>query len=144
MFICAGGIMESSKVIKRIKEKFDKSGNPSKVPLLRGVKFFKAKYISEGIEVDNFGRKPFLPWIVFTETVSLLEKSGGEALKGNAMDSKLGDRKLPLNSVEGHIANLVYGIQPGNSVFRRITPVACILIWSGLCMSISNKLSLKR
>ena len=49
------------------------------------------------------------------------------------MNCKLGDNGLSLDSVEGHIAATVYRQQVGDSVFRRITPVACILIWAGVC-----------
>ena len=46
---------------------------------------------------------------------------------------KLGEEKLPLNSVEGHVASQIYGKQPGEWVFRRITPIAAILVWAGIC-----------
>jgi hypothetical protein len=86
-----------------------------------------------GICVDNLSREPLLPWAVFSETVVLLEKSNGKALKGNAMSSKLGDSNLPLNSVEGHIADKLYGKKTSDSVFRRITPIAAILVWADIC-----------
>jgi len=136
-------MIERDKIISIIKSKFG-NDKTSSIPLLKGNTTFKAKCLKEGIEADNLGSKSFLSWIVFTETVYLLEKNGGEALKGNAMNAKLGDQELPLNSVEGHIANFIYGIQPGNSVFRRITPVSCILVWSELCDNLNKRLSLKR
>lgn len=46
------------------------------------------------------------------------------------MNSKLGEKRLPLNSVEGHVAHKVYGSKEGYYVFRRITPITCILIWA--------------
>ena len=49
------------------------------------------------------------------------------------MNSRLGDPELSFISVEGHIAHVVYGKKAGNSVFWRITPISCILIWSGVC-----------
>ncbi|MEN6462415.1 MAG: hypothetical protein ABFC94_13750 [Syntrophomonas sp.] len=64
------------------------------------------------------------------------------ANKGDAMNYKLGDDKLALNSIEGHIAYVVYGNQPGDSVFRRITPVACLLIWAGICENKPGKIVL--
>ena len=125
--------MEDILVIQKIKAKFVQVGNPTQIPLLRGEGSFKAKYSREGINVNNLGSKPFLPWVVFTETLILLENLGGSAKLGNAMNSKLGDLDLPLTSVEGYIANKIYGIQIGGSVFRRITPITDILIWAGLC-----------
>lgn len=58
------------------------------------------------------------------------------------MNYKLGETGLPIDSVEGRIAFKVYGKQLGQSVFRRITPIACILIWAGLCVNQSGKLIL--
>jgi hypothetical protein len=49
------------------------------------------------------------------------------------MNSRLGDEGLPLDSIEGHIAHVVYGKQIGDSVFRRISPIAAILVWAGIC-----------
>jgi hypothetical protein len=108
-------------------------GNPTQIPLLKGDESFEAELSTDGIYVDNLGTQPFLPWVVFTETVSLLKKSGGRAPRGDAMNSKLSESKLPINSVEGHIAHIVYGKQLGDTIFRRITPIACILIWSKIC-----------
>jgi len=100
---------------------------------LKGEETFSAECIENGINVDNLGKQPFLPWVVFAEAVSLLVRNGGRALRGDAMNARLGDEKLPFNSVEGHIAHVVYGQKKGDSVFRRITPVSCILIWAGIC-----------
>jgi hypothetical protein len=44
--------------------------------------------------------------------------------------AKLGESNLPIDSIEGHIANVIYGKKLGDSVFRRITPISCILIWT--------------
>ena len=125
--------MENSEIIDIIKRRFDEVGNPTQIPLLKGGRSFEAKLSTKGIYVDNLGNQRFLPWTVFTETVSLLERSGGRAARGDAMKSKLGERFLPINSVEGHIAHVVYGKQKGDIVFRRVTPIACILIWAKIC-----------
>lgn len=73
---------------------------------------------------------PFLRWSVFIEAVSVLKSNGGRAKRGDAMKSKLGEEGLPVNSVEGHVAHMVSGYHEGDNVFRRITPIACILIWA--------------
>jgi len=49
------------------------------------------------------------------------------------MSCRLGEPNLPIDSIEGHVAQVVYGKQTGETVFRRITPIACILIWAGVC-----------
>lgn len=58
------------------------------------------------------------------------------------MNFKLGEAGLPLDSIEGHIARVVYGKQGGDSVFRFITPIACLLIWAGLCKAEPRELVL--
>jgi len=127
--------------IEIIKEKFSQMDTPAKIPLLKGGTF-TATLKDYGIEVDNLGNQPFLPWIVFQEAVCVLLRSGGTALKGDAMGSKLGESGLSLDSIEGHIAYVVYGKKPGDSVFRRITPISCILIWAGICVSRPKGLAL--
>jgi hypothetical protein len=100
---------------------------------------FMADLGDEGIKVDNLGAQPLLPWVVFQEAICLLVRNGGRAERGDAMDAKLGEEGLSLDSVEGHIAHVVYGKLPGNAVFRRITPIACILIWAGVCEPAPHK-----
>jgi dCTP diphosphatase len=134
--------MLRSTIINLIKQKFGNEGKHSKIPLLKSDIYFDAEYNEEGILVSNLGNEPFIPWDVFVETISLLEKKDGRALKGDAMNSKLGDPGLPLDSIEGYISNTVYGKKIGESVFRRVTPVACILIWAGLCYSHPGELRL--
>ena len=135
--------MFNNTVISIIKKKFEAEGNPAKIPLLSGHKSFEAKLSKKGVFVSNLGSSPLLPWQVFVETVRLLQEKGGRAEKGNAMNYKLGESGLPIDSVEGNIAIKVYGKQIGESVFRRITPVACILIWAGICQHEPNFLVLK-
>lgn len=59
------------------------------------------------------------------------------------MESRLGEGKLPLDSIEGYIAKEVYGKKIGDSVFRRITPIVNILIWADLCENGRGELFLK-
>jgi hypothetical protein len=125
--------MQNSEIINIIKRGFEKKGNPAQIPLLKGDRTFKAILDKNGVSVSNLGNEPFLPWNVFVETVYLLKKNGGRAVRGNAMKGVLGDGQLPIDSVEGHIARVVYGKKKGDTVFRRITPIACILIWAGIC-----------
>ena len=128
-------------VAPKIKQKFSDQGGQAIIPLQRGDNFH-AKIVEGGIEVDNLGNQPYLPWCVFQEAVCVLIRNQGTAIRGDAMNFRLGDEGLPLDSVEGHIALVVYGKQVGGSVFRRITPVACILEWAGICRSEPGKLML--
>lgn len=93
--------------------------------------------IEDGIKVDCLGQngfKEFLPWGVFWHAVHIMIVNGGRASRGTAIGpDRLGSEKLPFTSIEGHIASAIYGKQAGDSVFMRISPVAHILIESGVC-----------
>lgn len=128
-------------VVKIIKTAFAASGSPAEIPKLMSGSF-RARLTDEGIKVDNLSTQPFLPWTVFEEVVSLLVQKGGRARRGDAMKFRLGDPGLPVDSVEGHVARAVYDKQLGDSVFRRITPIACILIWAGICEAAPGELVL--
>ncbi len=131
--------------METIKRRFAETGSPAQIPLLRGGRTFTAELTDEGIAVSNLGNQPFLPWAVFEETISLLIRQGGTADRGDAQGRgvRLGSEGLPIDSVEGHVAHVVYGKQLGETVFRRITPIACILIWAGICEPIPGQLRLR-
>lgn len=126
-----------------IKEKLVHNGGKVDISLLKGNKSFQVQLTDDGLLVDNLNSEPFLSWEVFEKAVELLEQEGGNALKGDAMGSKLGEDGLPINSIEGYIAKEVYGKELGDSVFRRISPIVNILIWAGVCENGKGKLVLK-
>jgi hypothetical protein len=134
--------MDVSCAVEAIKRKFAETGSPTKVPLLNGRKF-TAELTDGGVIVSNLGNQPFLPWAVFQEAVCILIRRGGRARRGSAMQYRLGESGLPVDSVEGHIALVVYGKHIGDAVFRRIAPIACILIWAGICEHAPNELVLR-
>jgi hypothetical protein len=134
--------MDVIHAVEAIKRKFTETGSPTKIPLLRGGSF-TAELTDEGVIVDNLGAQPFLPWAAFQEAICVLIRNGGRAKRGVAMESKLGEPSLPMDSVEGHVALVVYGKRGGDTVFRRITPIACILIWAGICEAAPNELVLQ-
>ena len=94
-------------VEKIVREKFRETGSPAKIPLLHNGTF-TATLVTGGVNVSNLGTQPFLPWTVFQEALSLIVNNGGKAERGDAMQSRLGDPKLPINSIEGHIAHTIY------------------------------------
>ena len=130
--------MNVIRAVEAIKRKFSETGSPTEIPKLKGGPF-TAKLTDEGVIVDNLGNQPFLHWAAFQETVCILIQNGGRAKRGVAMESKLGEPGLPMDSVEGHVALVVYGKRAGDTVFRRITPIACILIWAGICEAAPNE-----
>ncbi|MFC2054760.1 hypothetical protein ACFLV7_10795 [Chloroflexota bacterium] len=134
--------MNSIEVVDTIRSKFAVTGSPVKVPFIRGTRSFSAELTGTGIKVNNLGNQPYLPWAVFQEAIILLIRNGGRAERGDAMNFKLGESGLSLDSVEGHIAYVVYGRKEGVSITRRITPIACILIWAGVCSAEPGELIL--
>ncbi len=81
-----------------IRKRFAEVGSPAVIPLQRKGTF-RAKLVEEGVIVDNLGSLPLLPWAAFDEAVRVIVRNGGRALRGNAMQSHLGDPGLPLDSV---------------------------------------------
>lgn len=134
--------MNATQAVEVIKSKFGHIGQSARVPKLRGG-FFNAQRVDGGIEVSNLASQPFLPWDVFEATVNLLHRNGGRAERGDAMGQRLGQPGLSLTSIEGYVAHAKYGKEPGDSVFRRITPIACILIWAGVCQAARGELILQ-
>ena len=132
----------SEDASSRIKQMFEASGPVCRVPLLRAGSF-KASLKETGVEVDNLGTQSLLPWRVFDEACLVMRDAGGRAKRGDAMNSRLGEDGLPLDSIEGHVAARVYDKQSGDSVFRRITPIVCILVWAGICRAHEGEVSLK-
>lgn len=128
-------------VISKIKSQFDKKGNPAKIPLMSGKHFFEARSETDGVYVDNLKNQPFLPWEIFSEAVNCIRENDGKAKKGNATNSRLGDSNLGLETLEGHIASKVYGCRIGDTVFKRVTPIASILAWAGICENTRGQIS---
>jgi hypothetical protein len=117
--------------LERIRQRFN--GNPTVfIPQQRGNPF-TATLTEDGIEVSNLPSAPLLPWEVFTVVLQLLSDNNGSIIRGNAMNHSLGDDELPIHSVEGCVARKIYGKQIGESVYRRISPIANILVWAGIC-----------
>ena len=139
--ILRGSGMEDP-VISKIKNQFDKKGNPAKIPLMSGKQLFEARFETDGIYVDNLKNQPFLPWEIFSEAVNCIQENNGKVKKGNATNSRLGDPSLGLDTLEGYIASKVYGCKVGDTVFKRVTPVACILAWAGICENTRGQIGL--
>ena len=127
---------------ERIKNAFENKGEKVKIPLQIN-KTFTAKVTKEGIEVDNLSNYPLLEWEVFDEIEKLFNEKGPSILKGDAMNYKLGESGLPIDSIEGRIAYAVYDKELGDSVFRRISPIVGILVWADICEVENDYLILK-
>ena len=129
-------------VISKIKNQFDKKGNPAKIPLMSGKQFFEVRSEADGVYVNNLKKDPFLPWNIFSESVNCIKENGGKVKKGNATNSRLGDPNLGLDTLEGYIASKVYDCKVGDAVFKRINAVASVLAWAEICENTRGQISL--
>ena len=127
--------MDNLLIKEIIIKKFNETEGIAVITLMKRDVTFTATYNNEGIQVSNLGSQGFLSWEVFYETIDMLKQNGGKASKGDAMAGRLGDSKLPIDSVEGYIAYKVYGKALGDVVFRRISPICGILKWAEICLN---------
>lgn len=112
-----------------------KQGGVAQVPNQRGGSFKATLDLGNGcVHVDNLGASPNIPLKAFDEIERLLQENQGRALRGNAMNFNFGEEDLLPDSVEGRVAKKVFERQNGDAVFRRITPMACLLVWAGVCV----------
>lgn len=89
-----------------------------------------------GVNVDCLPNEPFLPVDVFVATLSLLYLSTNyQAAKGSARAARLGDPGMELDTIEGHVAHLIFGTHHGRYALQRITPISRILEWAGVCQN---------
>ena len=134
------------EVVSDLKQIFKDHGGKAMIPQQRSTPF-NAWLEKGGISVDCLGNQGFLPFKVFTETISLLESSeDGKAPRGNCRvrDARLGDSNVPLDSVEGHVALKVFDAKIGDSVFMRVSAIANLLVWAGVCEHGRGYLKLKK
>lgn len=133
--------MEIITAVERIRRKLKACESPVRI-VVEGVPAFSAVLINGGVEVDNLQEHNFLHWTVFREALSLMARHEGRASLGQADHARLGDAVLPLNSIEGHIAHVVYGRGIGDPVFARVKPLAALLVWAGICKYEADQLVL--
>lgn len=131
-----------AQAVAVISEKLTRAGDRADIPYTGKEGTFTIRRAPAGVECSNLSNYPLLTWRVFHDTVALLVRHGGRTLKGDAMSARLGEPPLPLDSVEGHIAATLYGKQVGDSVFRRIVPIAAVLVWAGMCVAETRELAL--
>jgi hypothetical protein len=76
------------------------------------------------------------------ELINFLIKNGSRAEKGFSTDARLGDEGLSLETMEGHIAHVVYSKKVGDVIFRRMSSISAILVWAGVCVATDDELIL--
>lgn len=124
-----------SLVVRKIKEKLNKSNGRASIPLYNGdlceIGFDSTGkgLVSPKIPVPNQ-----LTWEVFEAAVEIVVQNGGKVIKGKARSgAKLGSDDLPLDSLEGYIAHKVHGVEVGKAAFGPGFVIAAILDWAEVC-----------
>ena len=135
-------MLNERSAINKIKLKFGEIEEIVLIPLPLGG-FFSASMTAEGIMVDNLGFYPFLPWTVFVEVINFLIGRNGRAEKGFSMSARLGDEGLSLETVEGHLAHVIYDKKEREIIFRRMSSISAILVWVGVCDATTDELILR-
>lgn len=134
-----------SFVVKRIKEKLDLCKGKANIKLFRGDTC-EISYDSEGkgLVSPKIPPKDQLIWAAFDAAVEIVINNGGKAEKGSARSkgARLGNEKLPLNSVEGYIAYKVHGAKEGDSAFGPGFVICAVLDWAGICKNERGFLSI--
>ena len=130
-----------SEFRKAIEKRFNQAQSTvCDVPTQRSG-FFKATLTESGVLVDCLGEvQDKLEWKYF-DAVEKLLKEHKSAKRGDAMKGRLGDELLPRDSVEGCMAYCNNAVS-GKKVLRRISPVANLLVWAGVCKHGKGILSL--
>lgn len=130
-----------SEFRKFIEKKFNQAQKSvCDVPTQRSG-FFKATLTEAGVMVSCLVKGWYpLEWKYF-DAVEKLLKEHKSAKRGDAMKGRLGDELLPMDSVEGCMAYCNNSVS-GQTVFRRISPVANLLVWAGVCKHGKGILSL--
>lgn len=124
-----------SDVVKTIKNKLNESNGRAVISLYSGD-CCEITYDNDGAGLSSpkIPLKDQLTWEVFDAAVFIVRKNGGKAMKGQAQSgAKLGNDKLPLNSVEGYIAYKVHGKKEGQTAFGPGFVICAVLEWAGIC-----------
>jgi len=138
--------IKESPVVRKIREKLDSCGGKATIKLFRGDSC-EISYDSNksGLASPKIPVPDQLTWEVFDAAVEVVVNNGGKALKGSARSkgARLGNEKLPMNSVEGYIAHKVHGVKEGQSSFGPGFVICAILDWAGVCNNERGFLSIK-
>ena len=130
------------KKFLRFLESADENGELLIERLVKKYGPFKIRRIIvngvDTIEVDNkvLPQDPRLPLIIFKSVIEFLYNSKDHKRKrGTAIRRgiRLCDEGLTLDTVEGFVAHKFYEKKCGDTVYKRISAIANILITSGVC-----------
>ena len=121
-------------------QKIKKSGNFWMIPQQRNAQAFHIKVIQknlkQGFDVEQrvMPIDPFFSFGLFEFVIDALIKSPTKSLRrGDGMNSRIGQKGLELDTIESLVAVKFYNKRIGQSVDRRISVIANILVESGVC-----------
>ena len=123
-----------SDVVRKIKEKLNDNGGKAIISLYSGDSCdigFDTN--GKGLVSSKIPPKNQLTWEAFDAAIEIVIENGGKIIKGNARMGKLGSDYLPIDSLEGHIAHKVHGVQIGESAFGPGFVIAAVLDWAEIC-----------
>ncbi|MGO4889958.1 DUF2089 family protein [Anaerobacillus sp. MEB173] len=136
---------KDSLVIARIKAKLNDCGGKTTIKLLQGDDceiWFDSD--GKGLISPKIPPTNQLVWEAFDAAVEVIVNNGGKVAKGNARSgAKLGSVELPINSVEGYIAQKVHGVNEGETAFGPGFVISAVLDWAGICKNERGFLSIR-
>jgi hypothetical protein len=92
------------------------------------------KIIAINVEKYVMPLDTIFPIKIFEEVLKRFTKKNNYILlRGNALQNRLGSTGLSVDSIEGFIAKQFYQKRDNQSVDRRVSVIANILVASGLC-----------
>lgn len=136
----------NSLVVRKIKYKLDSCGGKATIKLFRGDSCeISYDFYKRGLSSPKIPMPEQLTWEAFNAAIEVVINNGGKALKGSARSkgARLGNEKLPMNSVEGYIAHKVHGVKQGESSFGAGFVIYAILEWAGICNNELGFLTIK-
>jgi hypothetical protein len=122
-----------SLIVKKIKEKLNKSGGKAVISLLYGDScYIGFDENGKGLITSKLPKGQSI-WEAFDAAVEIVLKNNGRIIKGNARNGKLGSDNLPIDSLEGYIAQKVHGVKIGGSALGPGFVIAAVLDWAEIC-----------
>jgi hypothetical protein len=141
------------ELIKFLNEKSNQGQNTISIPLQKRRKEFdsfmiqpiykNSRIVAINVEKRVMPADTFFPIEIFNLTLELLSKADNLTLaNGNAQKFKMGEYGLHESTIEYEVAKKFYGKKDGESVDRRISVIANILIAANLCIPKKGHLTL--
>ncbi len=132
---------KSKKLFDNFINNIRSNSNTWSIPQLKKAPSFKIKLVTNNkgengfiVEKRVMPVDQFFPMKIFYFLIKKLEKAENKSLKkGNALKHRIGQPGLELTTVESLIAREFYKKKLGDSIDRRISVIANILVESSVC-----------